>query len=614
MCGKIPLNVVFVLGIMIAPTELLHAQKDTLQKSLLDSFLLNQKGIVGKLAQNLFVDTTEDLSRLRRNDQAFQQYRGRIIRQITVKPLDFGVSIGDTNKVFNNWLTRLANDLHKNTRGKEILENLFFKQNDKLSPFLLGDNERYLRDLPYLQNARIKVQPVKGSKDSVDVLVLTKDVVSIGGSIDIHNIQNVALTLKEDNFYGLGDRLQMQMLYDQVRHQQMGYGAEYIRRNIRGSFIDGSAGYLNFGKAFNSGKAEERMAYLQFIKPMVHPYMRWTYALNASMRASQNMYATDSFYATNLRYKVRSIDAWGALNTSAGHIAGKNEDNRLRAALSLRFFNQNFTEKPLLYSHQYYYPYADHTAILGAMSLFKQNFYKAQYLYGFGRPEDVPQGIDASLVLGWTVKDQRKRPYAAIDFQRFYFTVAERYFNYTVQTESFFYKGKMEDANLLGRVNFINHLHEINSKWKQRTFLNAEIVKQFNGLLNEPIYLDQLYGAFNLSDHPTGGDLRASLNAESVFYSPWSLLYFRIAPFAFGDASLFRYIKDHSTVMDFYPAVGGGVRFRNESLILGTVELKGWYFPGKNYNNERVVFQLKSKVRFTYNQKLIKRPEFIRIN
>lgn len=593
---------------------MLYAQKDSLRTSILDSFLLNQKGLVGQLTQSLLTDTTDDLRGRKRNDEAYQMFRGRTIRHIIIKQLDFGVSIGDTNKVINNKLTRLAKYLHWETKENEIIQNLFFRPNDKLSPYLLGDNERYLRDLPYLQDARIKVLPVRGKMDSVDVFVYTKDVISVGGDMEVHNTKSAAVTLKEDNFYGMGDRFQVQMLYEQKRHKQLGYGFEYIRRNIKGTFIDAAAGYLNFGQAFSSGKSEERMGYIRFNKQMVNPYIRWTYALDARISATRNMYATDSFYDANINYRTQSLDAWAALNTSAGKIAGRNEDNRLRVSLSLRSLYQRFTEKPIKYNHQYYYQYADLTAILAALSIFKQNFYKIQYLYGFGRPEDIPQGIDATLKVGWTVKDQRRRPYVGLDLQRFFFSASEQYFDLTLQLESFLYKRDLEDVNLLGRVSFINHVHNINSRWKQRTLLSAEFVKQFSGLLNEPVYPQKLYGALRFSDHLVGGNMRANINGESVFYSPWSILYFKLAPFAFGDASLFRYHLDHSAQVELFTAVGGGIRLRNESLILGTIDIRGWYFPNKNYNHERFNIEFRTKVRFTYNQKFDRRPEFIRLN
>jgi hypothetical protein len=614
MHTKRTLKIVLTLLLIIGHCRLVWAQNDTLKGSKLDSFILNNKGVVGKLARNLLADTSEGTGELQRNDRTFRRYRGRIIRSIIIKPLPFGVSIGDTTKIINNRLTRLANHLHKQTRLSEISENLFFKQHDTLSPSLLGDNERYLRELPYLQDARLKIQAVKGTRDSVDVIVLTKDVISIGGGFEVHNINRAAVTLKEDNFYGLGDRYQIQILYDQRRQQHLGYGFEYIKRNIKGSFIDGMAGYLNFAKAFNSGRPEERLAYFRLVKPLVNPYVRWTYALEAKYSSSQNMYAADTFYTLNLRYKSYSTDAWTAWNTEAGHSIGKKDENRLRIVTSIRFISQRFTERPLKYLNKYNYQYSNLDALLGSISIFQQNSYKVAYLYRFGRPEDIPQGTEATLTYGLTVNSSRRRPYMAADFQRYYFNAVNQYFNFSLKAGSYFYRHRFEDINLFAGLNFFNHLYSIGSRWKQRTFLRAEIAKQFNGLLNEPVFASKLYGLSTLDNELVGGNLRAGINGESVFYSPWSLLYFRIAPFVFGDMSLFRFDKDQAAQKDLYTAVGGGIRFRNESLIFQTMELRGWYFPKKNYYNEQTKFEFKTKVGFTYNQRFIKRPEFIQVN
>ncbi len=75
-------------------------------------------------------------------------------------------------------------------------------------PYLLADNERHLRDQPYLQDARISIRSSDRSFDSVDITIFTKDVLSIGGSFRMHNSTSVSATIREDNLGGWGDRLQ----------------------------------------------------------------------------------------------------------------------------------------------------------------------------------------------------------------------------------------------------------------------------------------------------------------------------------------------------------------------------------------------------------------------
>ena len=205
-------NLAFLfLAISLIIPDIIFAQDDKNKKEPLDSFLLRQKGIIGQIADNLMTDTVEEINTgLLRNDMPFQKYKDRVIRQIKVQILEFGVSISDTSKRASDKLKRLADKLHSDTKENVIRNNLFFSEGEILSPYLLGDNEKHLRDLSFLQDAKIKIIPISESKDSVDILVLSKDVLSIGGSFRIHSSKSLSLDLSEDNFMGRGDEIQIQ--------------------------------------------------------------------------------------------------------------------------------------------------------------------------------------------------------------------------------------------------------------------------------------------------------------------------------------------------------------------------------------------------------------------
>src|SRR5215213_9667509 len=255
-------SVLFGFTFLFLSASPLWAQKDSsVSQNRIDSFLNRQKGFLGQIAETLRADTTEKKEKpIQRGDEVFQKYANRTIRIIIVQSLDFGISIGDTSKRINNSLTHFANWLHNNTKERVIMNNLLFRTYDKVSPFVLANNERYLRNLSYLQDARIIVRPVRNSPDSVDVTVLVKDAFSIGASLRLHSYQSMSASVHDDNTLGWGDRLQFQTLFDRIRHPAVGYGVGYVKRNIAGSFVDVSAGYLNFSPAFNTGRKEENTA------------------------------------------------------------------------------------------------------------------------------------------------------------------------------------------------------------------------------------------------------------------------------------------------------------------------------------------------------------------
>ena len=591
------------------------SEKDSVKKSNDTLFIFRQKGLIGKLARNLMVDTGDggESKRLARNDRIFQQYRGRVIRKIIIERRDFGAPMIDTGKVIKTSLTNLANNMHRKSREWVIRNNLFFRKGERMVPFLMADNERHLRDQDYLGDARITVKAVPGTRDSIDVTVITKDVLSIGGRFSFTSVNRVEATLREDNFFGWGDRIEGSALFSQIRHQKFGHGFQYTLRNIGGSFIDASIGYRNFYPALKSDEREETRYYVRFLKPLVHQYMRWTYALEASTHKTSNMYWSDSLYNSDFKYQYDYIDSWAALNLNARQTDQINPDNRLRTLIGLRILNRHFAEIPAIHIEQYNFRYANLFAILGSFSIFRQDFYKTQYIYGFGRNEDVPEGIDFSVTAGYTKKQQLVRPYLGFDMTLNYFSDRDDYFNYTLRLGGFGNHQIVEDVNALFNIDFFGHLRQL-GKWKQRTFLNASISKQSRSILNEPLILDSDYGLREIRDGVTPGSFRTTLKAETVFYSNLSLFSFRFATFAFANAAALRPYDQPWSGMKLYNSLGGGVRIRNESLTFGTIEFRAFYFPNRNFDNEYFRFEINSNVRFRYNRQLIKRPEFIRVN
>ena len=65
---------------------------------------------------------------------------------------------------------------------------------------------------------------------------------------------------------------------------------------------------------------------------------------------------------------------------------------------------------------------------------------------------------------------------------------------------------------------------------------------------------------------------------------------------------------------DLFTAVGGGVRTRNENLVFGTIELKGFYFPRLNGNMRDWKIEVNSNIRFRFKSSFIRRPDFIIAN
>ena len=120
-----------------------------------------------------------------RSEAAFLPYEGRVIRNIILRHIDFQKTVYDTTKNIRNTITKVGNKLHSTTKDWVIRDNLFIREDSPLNPYKLADNERHLRDLDFLLDAKFYIIPLNHSPDSVDIVVLTRDVFSLGGTINL---------------------------------------------------------------------------------------------------------------------------------------------------------------------------------------------------------------------------------------------------------------------------------------------------------------------------------------------------------------------------------------------------------------------------------------------
>lgn len=591
-----------ILGMYSSP---LFAQEDTAK-------IKDKKTLVAKMIDSFKKDSTEidQANELERNDRAYDKYKGLIIRNIEIKRLPFGTRSDDTTKKLTNTLIDIANKVHYLTKNNVIKRNLFFKENEQILPFLFADNARFLRQLPYLQDADIIVNKLSRESDSADILVIVKDVFSLGGAIGSLGLKNTQLEIREDNIAGSGNALVFYGLYEEKRKNNFGFGGEYNRRNIGGSFIDGRVGYQSFGN-IKPGPKNENNYYFNLSKPLVNRYMNWTYEFDASYNSTRNLYLSDSLYKSDYRFTNSNIEAWAGYNLRAKEFTAEEEKHVLRKIIGMRFINNQFQEKPGKFSNQDNWRYADLLGLLGTVTFYRQNFYKTQYIYGFGRNEDIPEGLLLSITSGYTIKENRSRPFIGFNYERYRFNKRNNYLSYTLRAEGYLNKKTIEDINLLAAVSYFDKLKSMGNRWKQRFFLNLDVAQQVNTEVNEPLFVNSKFGLPEFRVGDIGGSMRATVKAESVFFSPWSVVAFRFAPFVFTNVSVF---TPYTQAAKIYPSLGGGIRTRNESFVFGTIELKGFYFPRKNYYNEHYNIEISTNVIFKYNKQFVKKPSFIEIN
>jgi hypothetical protein len=542
-----------------------------------------------------------------KSEEAFLPYEGKMIRNIIVNHVGFEKSITDTTANFKNRIVKVANALHVNSKEWVIRDHVFFREKKPLNPYKLADNERFLRDLDFILDARIFIMPLSSTEDSVDVLILTRDVFSVGGRISPRGSDSFRFRIYDVNVLGMGQRMQYNGYYDPDRQPDYTQEIFYRKSSIFGSLANLTMGYTQLNTGSSYGDQEEQAYYFRLDRPLVSPYSRTAGGIELSKNWSRNFYSEPDSIFKDYRYSI--VDLW------MGYNIGVNvpDVDRRRHFISARFFEQQFTVRPQRIYDQLNPLYNSRTAFLGAFTFFKQDFYKTQYVYGFGRTEDIPYGLNTSIILGWQRLMGIQRPYFGVDFEKSFVHSRGNFYTFAIRTGAFPYNDQVQDATILLSGRLFSKL-KYHKRVMVRRSLDLDFTYVFNQRTNTLLDINNSFGIEGFAADSLLGTKRLHGRYEMVFYTTWKVLGFRMAPIIMTDLA---FIAQQGKLIFYdypYLGLGTGIRTRNENLVFGTIELKCFYYPRTVEDMSHFKVSLTSNLRIKYSGSFVKPPSFIVYN
>ena len=534
----------------------------------------------------------------------FAQFAGKTIRNIYVERIGFEKSIYDTTKKVNTTISKVANALHVNTREKTIRQHIFFKQYQPLNPYELADNERFIRDRDFILDCRIVASPIEGT-DSVDVIVVTRDVFSLGATFGGSFPSAPKIGLYDANIMGKAQRLQFTTLIDQDRSPKFGYSILYRKSSLFGSLINLDLEYTQINTGLSVGD-EAEFAYLTRItRPLVSPYLRLAGGLEVSRNWSDNVYNEPD--STFLDYEYKIFNSWIGYNIGIKKAATA----RGRHFLAFRYFDGYYVDGPQLTEEQEEVRYNNAYGYLSEFSFYRQNFYKTRYVFGFGRTEDIPYGISLGVTGGYVREVQIERPYGAFKMRYSAANKKGSFHRLLFQSGGYYRNDKLEDFVIQGSAShFTRALNVQRSKF--RGLLSAEYTQIFNRRVDDWLKVPNKYIP-GFSADSVISDSRLSMSLQTVLYTPRAILGFRMAPFAQIDmVSIKCDLCDYQ--QNTYWGLSAGLRTRNENLIFGTIELRATYIPKDENGESKFVFSFKQNLRVKNTGLFATEPTLIRYN
>ncbi len=494
------------------------------------------------------------------------EYKGNIIRNITIKVLPpFGYTIYDTADNTQTGIGKAFNNMHVRTREYIIRRNLLFRRGQMLDPQVLGDNERIIRDLESIDNVRILVIPA--GNDSVDLLVIAKDVWSIGFDVPVVTTTKVGFRIYDANFLGLGDRLTLNMSTELYRAPFFRFdGGSYTFTNILGTFIDA-------GIAYNQDNTGNQLFLVGFDRPFFTNKTKWAGGTSASW--VRNVTFSTEFTKIATRYKSESL--WIG---KAFLLTRHKQISRFVAAVSLSRREYSFRpeRKPDSTSG-----YSNNLQFLCGLSFSQNNYYVTDYLFEFGKTENLPFGKLFQVTFGPTYNEFYTRFYAGVSLSAGNFIPGFGYLQGYIKLSGFIRQSSLEDGVVKLNLRYFTPLIRMSDPhYKFRTFISADYR---TGINMRPENLDYYNANDDFSvihlERPNAffGTETFTASLSTNIFTPWYVYGFRFALTGQIQAGLAATKNQPLWKAPLFAGFGVGIMIKNENLVFPTFLISGYLYP-----------------------------------
>jgi hypothetical protein len=493
------------------------------------------------------------------SDANYIQYSGKKIRKIVIQRLNvFGADINNPASADPNKIENILNKTHVSTNESIIRKNLLFSEGDMITPLTLSDNERILRQLPYIDDARIIVLPV--SDDEADIVVYTKDVYSLGGSYTYHGLKKGSVSVFEKNIFGMGQEFGLDMPFDNTLPESPGFGVHYLANNISKSFI-------NLNVYFLHGLGEKTYGF-DLSRKLVSSKTKWAGGISVRMMYTSEDLDTLKIPAP-LKYNLQ--DYW----LSRSFLLNKESVSRL--IIGARYTNNNVFKHPVILPESFY-NLQKYQLYLTSAALSIQKYTKTNLIYSYGRTEDIPYGALFNITAGREFNEFKQRTYIGGEASFARSSKALGYFYLYGGLSTYLNKNRTEQGVLSLGLNYFSNLITLGTA-RIRNFVYLQYTRGFGRYSNEYLKFFNNNGFTGFSNDSVNGTQRLAVSLESVLFSPVNFYGFRFAFFGFTEFSFLSGTTEMLGKGYALSSIGVGIRIRNDNLVFNTLQIRIGYFP-----------------------------------
>ncbi len=598
-CFHTPVLCCAIAGLLLfGPTSTALAQSDStvLYRKIHD---YSQKRKVTRwIYENIFVEpqsgeqSPAPKTPPRRVNPALR-YTGRIVRSVQITVTDpFGYSVDDTTRSPVAWVQRAGNSLHYRTHKYVIRQLMLVHKNDTVDALRIAESERLLRASPIVNDARVTVVPVAGSKDSVDVLVVVQDIWNIDVSAE-GDLGSVSVTANDRNFIGLGQELEQRVVYGPgfERPELSGKHSVY---NIEGTYISSQFNYSTSSTVDVANMGFNRSFYSSLIKYAGALSIGKTWTRSAIVDSAGENIGTR-------RLDPVYFDTWLGRSFAVAN-DGSDPGRQSNLVGGLRYAQTRYAMRPSFDEDSLRINSNTSLWLAGAGFSVRQ-YYRERYLFRFGAIEDVPEGILLKGTSGFRkIEGIRSQVYTSIEASRGRHYDDFGYLSISASYGTYWRNSAGVDATMRTGFLYFSDLISV-GRWHVREFVRGSGVMGFGKPVYSRIDLNggQLYG---FSSAMVSGTHKELLAFETIAYAPFNFIGFRLAPVLIYGIGTIGAESDPLFSGRIYQAFALGILVRNENLLVSTFEVSLSFYPYMP-GNARNVFEVGSFMDFS-----LKAPDF----
>ncbi len=522
--------------------------------------------IYDKIILNNYSENSSLVQTIRGIDQ-YNVFKGREIRNIEIIQIDiFGPTIEDTSLRAETRIEKTGNRLHINTHKRVLQNKLLFEKGDILNPVIISDNERLLRELPYIQDVRFIIKKVPYT-NSVDVFIIIKDLWPVGFGVDLNSLQSATTGIWNKNVFGMGHEISYQTHWDFGENPHVGHSGKYFFNNIGRTFLKASVAFEN---RFQTDALKLTIG-RGFFTPEIKYAGGYIYE---NFRAIRDIRLIDSVMQNvELSYNFNSIWLGRSFPFSRSNLATKGRSNII---FSARWMDYRYFRGPEL-SDNLFYNYQNRSLFLISLGFSQQAYFKSNLINGFGDTEDIPYGSLLTITAGHEWSAIQNRQYLGLGYAKGkYYKNAG--FIYNSLKLGGFITTRLEQGVFSYSFDYFSPAL-ITGQLLFRIYAAANYKKGLSRNYDEFLEISNRYDVRGLSSDTLKGYEKLSFNLEARMFSPRHFYGFRPVYYIFADFGLINYTSDRFLINPWNSSIGIGIRFRNERLVFNTFQIRLAYFP-----------------------------------